>query len=140
MFAKATLILWLVAAALAPSAAASPLAPARATQSAMATHTAAHATRHRASRAAAHAVERRLLLVAPRTKLLARFVDRTTGLVKRNVTARCRLMHRRARHRHSVYLCRVWRQPRLPSSGVKVRCRTKHKRFVVTADRRRRAR
>lgn len=133
MFAKTTLILWLLASALAPSAAAS---PARTTQRALAAHTAAHATHHRVHRAAAHAVERRLLLVAPRTRLLKRFVDRKTGLVRRNVTARCQLMPRRAGRRHSVYLCRVWRQPRLPSSGIKVRCRTKHKRFVVTANRR----
>ena len=118
MFATASLILWLSASALAPSAAASPL------------------TRHRVYRAAARAVERRLLLVAPRSKLLARFVDRSTGLVERNVAARCHLVRRPARYRHSVYLCRVWRQPRLPSSGVKVRCRTKHKRFVVMAARR----
>jgi hypothetical protein len=90
-------------------------------------------------RAAARAVERKLLSVAPRSRLLARFVDRSTGLVKLNVTAHCELM--RGRHRrHSVYLCRVWRQPHRPSSGIRVRCRTKHKRFVVLAYRHRRLR
>lgn len=87
--------------------------------------------------AAARAVEHRLLLVAARSRWLARFVDRSTGLVKLNVTAHCQLIRGLHRPRPSVYLCRVWRQPRLPSSGVRVLCRTKHKRFVVMAYRRR---
>lgn len=94
------------------------------------------ASRRHVHSAAARAVEHRLLLVAPRTRLLARFVDRSTGLVRLNVTAHCELMPRH-RARHSVYLCRVWQQPRLPSTGTEVRCRTKHKRFVVMAYRRR---
>lgn len=100
---------------------------------------AAHRTvrrRHHLYRAAARAVERRLLLVAPKSRLLARFVNRSTGLVKLNVTAHCELI--RGRHRRpSVYVCRVWRQPHPPTSGIRVRCRTKHNRFVVLAYHRR---
>lgn len=163
MLAKATLIFWLFVSPFAPfrpgaqttppvpSASAPQPAEMRSTATPFVlvrkARTAAAATtsaptaggRHRRIyRAAARAVERRLLVVAPRTGLLARFVDRSTGLVKLNVTAHCRLKQRP--HRHSVYLCRVWRQPRQPSSGVRVLCRTKHKRFVVTAYRRRRRR
>lgn len=98
--------------------------------------------RRRRPHAAARAVERRLLIVASRTRLLARFVDRSTGLVKRNVAAHCKLIRRghqrRHRHRRSVYLCQVWQQPHPPASGVKVNvlCPTEHKRFVVVAYRR----
>ena len=99
-------------------------------------------TRRRLPHAAARAVERRLLIVASRTRLLARFVDRSTGLVKRNVAAHCKLIRRRHqlrhRHRRSVYLCQVWQQPHPPLSGLKVKvlCPTKHKRFVVVPYRR----
>jgi hypothetical protein len=85
------------------------------------------------------AVESRLLSEASRTKLLARFVDRSTGLVKTNVSAHCALISRRyQRQRRFVSLCQVWQQPDLPSSGVKVRVLTptKHKPFVVMAYRR----
>jgi hypothetical protein len=68
--------------------------------------------------------------------LLARFVDHSTGLVKVNVATHCTLMRNRHRYRRSIYLCRVWQQPRAPSSGMKVLCRTKAKRFVVMAYRR----
>lgn len=146
MFAKATLILWLFASPLAPSRAAphavsTPRTSVRqlAVQTAGAAAMSRARPRHRGVyRAAARAVERRLLLVAPRHRMLARFVDRSTGLVKLNVTAHCGLNRRP--HRQSVYLCRVWQQPRQPSSGMRVVCRTKHKRFVVTAYRRRRRR
>lgn len=148
MFAKATLILWLFASPLAPSRAAphavsTPRTSVRQlavqTAGAAAMRTSRARPRHRRIyRAAARAVERRLLLVAPRHRMLARFVDRSTGLVKLNVTAHCQL--KRRPHRHSVYLCRVWQQPRQPSSGMRVVCRTKHKRFVVTAYRRHRRR
>lgn len=93
--------------------------------------------RHRsARRAAERAVERRLLQIAPESRLLVRFVDRTTGVVKRNVVARCARLRRRHRHSVVVFVCRVWQHPRAPSSGVRVRCRTKDKRFLVTAYRR----
>jgi hypothetical protein len=93
--------------------------------------------RHRsARRAAERAVERRLLQIAPESRLLVRFVDRTTGVVKRNVVARCARLRRRHRHSVVVFVCRVWQHPRAPSSGVRVRCRTKNKRFLVTAYRR----
>lgn len=161
MFAKAILTLWLVASPAAPfgttphtGTRAAPLRPLlqqvdaatkrpplvlasnaeKLIAKASATRT-NHPPHRHMYRAAARAVERRLLLAAPRTKLLARFVDRSTGLVRRNVTAHCQLM-RRHRGRRSAYLCRVWQQPRLPASGVKVLCRTKHKRFVVIAYRR----
>lgn len=140
MFATATLVLSLFMGMLAPSGllAHPAYSRARAAHATAAMATTAHTRRRRrhVSGAAARAVERRLLLVASRSKLLARFVDRSTGLVQRNVTARCEL--RRARQRRpSVYVCRVWRQPRLPSSGTRVLCRTRHKRFVVMAYRRR---
>ena len=88
----------------------------------------------------AAAVERRLLLVGPQRRLLAHFVDRSDGFFKRNVSAHCELMHLRRGRRHAVYLCRVWQPPNLPSSGVKVLCQEKHKRFVVMAYPRRPAR
>jgi hypothetical protein len=162
MLAKATLILWLFVSPFAPfrpGPQATPHVPssvrqspemrstatplvlvrnARSTAAATATASTAGGRHRRIHRAAARAVERRLLVVAPHTRLLARFVDRSTDLVKLNVTAHCRLKQRP--QRHSIYLCRVWRQPRQPSSGVRVLCRTKHKRFVVTAYRRRRRR
>jgi len=97
-------------------------------------------TRMRRRQAAAAAVERRLLLVGPKKRLLARFVDPSDGLLKRNVTAHCELIHGRRGRRHSVYLCRVWQPPSLPSSGVKVLCDEGHKRFVVMAYRGRPAR
>jgi hypothetical protein len=125
MFAKAAIILCLFAA---PVAALPGSAQAASAVQVTTTATKAGA-RHLVYRAAARAVERRLLLVAPRSRLLARFVDRSTGLVKLNVTAHCQL--KRRPHRPSIYLCRVWRQPRRPSSGIRVLCRTKHKRFVV---------
>jgi hypothetical protein len=160
MFAKLTLTLWLVAGSLgqagtsthaaarvvSPPAAPSVAAPATAPSRRPGTHydvryTTAHGTRARHKHvhgAAARAVEHRLLLVASRSKLLARFVDRTTGLVKRNVTAHCELMRHR---RPSRYACEVWQQPRPSSSGVTVICRTsRHKRFLVMAPRRRRLR
>lgn len=162
MFAKAILILWLFSAPVAPlrptphtvmrvapsrpfsqhvdPATTRPtMASARQAQKVVAKASATRATRasrRHVYRAAARAVEHRLLLVAPRTRLLVRFVDRSTGLVRRNVTAHCELMPRRHRGRPSVYLCRVWQQPRQPSTGTKVLCRTKHKRFVVMAYRR----
>jgi hypothetical protein len=161
VFAKGILILWLFVSPFAPSRPSSesgshaasapirqraeaslsarPLGLVREVRSAGAeTATRTAVRRRHVYGAAARAVERRLLLVAPRSKLLARFVDRSTGLVKLNVTAHCALRLRP--HRHSVYLCRVWRQPRRPSSGIKVLCRTKHKRFVVMAYRRHRRR
>jgi hypothetical protein len=155
MFAKLTLTLWLAAGSLgqagtstheaarviSPPAAPSIAAPAKAPTHRPATHfdvraMTAHGRRARHKHvhgAAARAVEHRLLLVASRSKLLARFVDRTTGLVKRNVTAHCELMRHR---RPSRYACDVWQQPRPASSGVTVICRTRHKRFLVMAPRR----
>src|SRR5690348_14099282 len=123
MFATATLVLSLFVGSLVPSGplahGASPMV--RAAHKATATATTSHRVRRRhVSGAAARAVERRLLLVASRSKLLARFVDKSTGLVQRNVTARCQLRRGLPRRRPSVYVCRVWRQPRLPSSGTRV--------------------
>lgn len=94
----------------------------------------------RMRRRQAAAVERRLLLVGPQRRLLAHFVDRSDGFFKRNVSAHCELMHLRRGRRHAVYLCRVWQPPNLPSSGMKVLCQEKHKRFVVMAYPRRPAR
>jgi hypothetical protein len=78
-------------------------------------------------------IERKLLLFAPGKKALRRFIDRTTGLVKQNVAARCTRLrathHRHMRHR---FLCRVWRQPKPASSGISVVCFTKHHVFRVT--------
>lgn len=153
MFARGILTLWLAAAVISPLR---PVAhsPARVAQTRLVAEHVGAATpvksptmmRHEVAKAsarrtrqrrhlhaAARAVERRLLLVASRTKFLAHFVDQSTGLVKRNVTARCKLVHRRQGRRHSVYFCRVWRHPRPPSSGAKVLCRNIHKRFVVMA-------
>ena len=85
----------------------------------------------RFSPAAARAVERKLLLLAPRHKLLRRFVDRATGLVRRNVAAHCaRYLGHRPRLRR--YLCRVWVQPRSQLSGVAVLCHTAHHSFWLT--------
>jgi hypothetical protein len=93
-------------------------------------------TTRRRRHAVARAVERRLLVVASRTRLLARFVDRSTGSLESNVSAHCDLISRRyQRQRRFVYLCQVWQHPDPASSGVKVRvlCPIKHKRFVVMA-------
>jgi len=90
---------------------------------------------------AARATERKLLLLAPRWTVLRRFVDRTTGLVKRNVAAHCgRLQSGAFRHRLGRFACRVWTQPRSPFSGVAVICNTRHHGFRVTAYPRRRHR
>lgn len=98
-------------------------------------------TRRRHHRAAARAVERRLLLIAPRSRFLARFVDRSMGLVKRNVAARCARVWGRHHHRRLPrFICRVWAQPRSPSSGVALVCHTKHSEFRVTAYHRHRSR
>lgn len=113
-----------------------PLRSTKLARHAVTTASARHSRRTPPRHAAARAVERRLLLVASRTHLLGRFVDRATGLVKRNVTAHCKLVHRRQGRRHSVYLCQVWQHPRPPSSGARVLCRDSHKRFVVMAYRR----
>lgn len=88
--------------------------------------------------ATARTVERKLLLAASHSRLLARYVDHSTGLVKRNVTARCARV--RGRHHRPLprFVCRVWLQPRSPSTGTAVVCHTKHKRFWVTAYRHRR--
>jgi len=106
----------------------------------LAVHESSRPRHRRIRRAAARAVERRLLLIAPKSRLLVRFVDRTTGVVKRNVVARCARLRGRHRQRVAVYVCRVWQHPRAPSTGVTVRCRTKHKRLLVTAYRRPRRR
>jgi len=83
--------------------------------------------------ATARAVERRLLLFAPRATFLRRFVDRTTGLVKRNVTAHCyRFRGKHYRHTLGRFFCRIWLQPRSRLSGVAVICHTRHHRFRVT--------
>lgn len=94
--------------------------------------------RRRSHRAAARAIERKLLLYAPRTRLLARFVDRSLGLVKRNVAAHCTRVWGRHHRRLPRFRCRVWLQPRSPSTGVAVVCHTRHKQFRVTAYHRRR--
>jgi hypothetical protein len=106
----------------------------------LAVHENSRPRHRRIRRAAARAVERRLLLIAPKSRLLVRFVDRTTGVVKRNVVARCTRLRGRHRQRVAVYVCRVWQHPRAPSTGVTVRCRTKHNRLLVTAYRRPRRR
>lgn len=92
----------------------------------------------RTLRVAERAVERTLLRIAPHTRPLARFVDHTTGLVKRNVAARCRRLRKGGRHRAARFLCRVWQAPRRPMSGVAVIYRTRRHRVVVTAYRPRR--
>lgn len=145
MFAKAALILSLVPGLLASSqvpalggarTASSPVHGVRAPAAALRTTAKRPVRRHSA---AARATERKLLLLAPRKKLLRRFVDGTTGLVKRNVTAHCRRYHGKPALRYlHRFLCRVWVQPRLPSSGVAVVCRTgRHHVFHVTAYHRR---
>jgi hypothetical protein len=85
---------------------------------------AAHkAQRH--SGVAARATERELLLLAPRHRLLRRFVDPETGLVKRNVAAHCsRFRGYGRRHHRQRFLCRVWIQPRSPLGHVAVVCHT----------------
>jgi hypothetical protein len=83
---------------------------------------------------AARATERKLLLLAPRHRLLRRFVDRTTGLVKRNVAAHCGRYRGHVHHQRQHFLCRVWVQPRPSSSGVAVICHTTaHHVFKVSA-------
>ena len=95
-------------------------------------------SRRRSHRAAARVIERKLLLVAPRSRLLARFVDRSTELVKRNVAARCTRLRGRHHRKLPRFICHVWLQPRSPASGVAVVCHTKHRQFWVTAYGRRR--
>lgn len=85
------------------------------------------------SAAAARAIERKLLLLAPGKKALRRFVDRTTGVVRQNVAAHCTRYHgKRFQHIHRRFLCHVWTQPRPPSSGIAVLCFTKRHVFRVT--------
>jgi hypothetical protein len=149
---KAAIILWLCPSLLASSqvtvlaASRSTSLPVRGVQAPAATQDgrtagtafiAARRSRHTPA-AAARATERKLLLLAPRKKLLRRFVDRTTGLVKRNVAAHCaRFRGRLLRHGLRPFVCRVWTQPRLPRSGVAVVCHTQHHEFRVTAYHRR---
>ena len=145
MFAQAALILWLVPSMLAPSQVpahgAARQTPAvlriAGAPAAVVTATRRSTALRRSHRAAARAVERRLLLVAPRSRLLARFVDHATGLVKRNVATRCARVWGRQHRRLPRFVCRVWLQPRSPSSGVAVVCHTKHGHFRVTAYHRR---
>lgn len=154
VLAKVTLMVWLVPSVLAPSqvpgqswAQNQPLAPPIAEIRAAISpdsirnadsHAATVSSPHRKSarrphRAAARSIERKLLLIAPRSPLLARFVNRSTGLVDRNVATRCARMWGRNHRRLPRFLCRVWTQPRLPASGVAVVCHTKHRQFRVTA-------
>jgi hypothetical protein len=89
-------------------------------------------------RAAARATERKLLLLAPRERLLRRFVDRTTGLVKRNVAAQCtRVWGKHPRHALHRFVCQVWMQPRSPLSGIAVVCHRAHHGFWLSAYHRR---
>ena len=129
---KIAFILWLFPSLLAPSH--SPLfgaariapPPVRASGASAATLAFAAQKARPRSGVAARATERKLLLLAPQHRVLHRFVDRTTGLVKRNVAAHCGRFrgkgrrHRRPRH----FLCRVWVQPRPAASGVAVVCHT----------------
>lgn len=147
MFAKAALILCLFPGLLASSrivsAARSTSHP---TRSALPTATAsprysgrddrtANAARQlqrRQAAAAARSAERKLLLLAPGKRALRRFVDQTTGLVKRNVAAHCtRLRGKLFRHKLPRFVCRVWTQPASPSSGISVVAYTKHHAFRV---------
>ena len=83
--------------------------------------------------ATARAIERKLLLAAPRARSLRRFVSRDSGLVKRNVAAHCvRFRGHHPRHTFRRFFCRVWMQPRSPLSGVAVICYTKHHAFRVS--------
>jgi hypothetical protein len=101
----------------------------------LATHKRTRSQHRRNSSAADRATERELLRLAPHTKLLARFVDRATGLVERNVATRCRRLHNGGRRRAALFACRVWLQPKRPSSGVSVFLHSRHHRVVVTAHR-----
>jgi hypothetical protein len=138
MLLKAALILSLVPSVLASSQhGATPRGAAALYPSRTAVAGATRETR-RSSGAVARAIERKLLLLAPRERLLRRFVDQTTGLVKRNVTAHCTRFHGRPlRYRRHRFICRVWLQPRRPSSGVVVVCHTAHHGFWVSAYHRR---
>jgi hypothetical protein len=137
MISKIAFILWLFPTLLAPShgslgiTRSAPL-PVRASGAPPATLAAHKVRRH--SGAAARATERKLLLLAPRHRVLRRFVDRATGLVKRNVAAHCSRFRGHVRHRRQHFLCRVWVQPRPSSSGVSVVCHTTvHHVFRVSA-------
>jgi hypothetical protein len=129
VFTKAALALCLVPSVLAASHVSAPVA---ARSASVTVHRASLSARQQAA-ANARATERKLLLYAPRSKVLRRFVDRATGLVKRNVAANCtRLRGHHPRYRHRHFFCRVWMQPRSSLTGVAVICFTKHHAFRVT--------
>lgn len=154
LLAKAALMVWLVPSVLAPSqvsgqswaqnlhlahriagtsAAISSPDSIQNADSRAATSSSSQKKSPRPHRAAARSIERKLLLITARSPLLTRFVDRSTGLVDRNVAARCARMWGRDHRRLPRFLCRVWAQPRRPASGVAVVCHTQHRQFRVTA-------
>jgi hypothetical protein len=128
VFASLTLILSVLPGALAPalqqSAGAAPSTPLVRQLGAQS------ATPRRVARAVERTLlQRNLLDMARHSRRLARFVDRSTHLVKQDVTARCARMGRHGRREH-IFRCRIWLQPRPASNGVTVLGRHKRAGWV----------